>query len=145
MAIPSKKQYNFFMADNEEIKKQIDFLFKKILKIEKFLQNLNFRPYSVEDVKLDNGERDELFDDAVKVVASHNRASSSLLQRRLVIGFNRAARLIEQLEEDGVVGPGDGATPREVLIKIQPMSSKKENNPSFWQNRAKSCIIFRPF
>jgi S-DNA-T family DNA segregation ATPase FtsK/SpoIIIE len=60
--------------------------------------------------------RDPEFDDAVKIVVQHDKASSSLLQRRLQIGFNKAARLIEQLEAAGVVGPPDGSKPREVLI-----------------------------
>ncbi len=63
------------------------------------------------------GGHDELFDQAVRIVCSHDRASSSLLQRRLSVGFNRAARLLEQLEEAGVVGPADGSKPRDVLIR----------------------------
>lgn len=61
--------------------------------------------------------RDELFEQTVKIVSQHDRASASLIQRRLQIGFNRAARLLEQLEEAGVVGPAEGSKPREVLIK----------------------------
>ncbi len=61
--------------------------------------------------------RDELFEQAVRIVCAHDRASSSLLQRRLSVGFNRAARLLEQLEEAGVVGPADGSKPRDVLIR----------------------------
>ncbi len=61
--------------------------------------------------------RDELFDQAVRIVCAHDRASSSLLQRRLSIGFNRAARILEQLEDAGVVGPGEGSKPRDVLIR----------------------------
>ncbi|HVT00882.1 MAG TPA: DNA translocase FtsK [Patescibacteria group bacterium] len=60
---------------------------------------------------------DQLFEQAVRIVCAHDRASSSLLQRRLSIGFNRAARLLEQLEEAGVVGPADGSKPRDVLIR----------------------------
>ena len=60
--------------------------------------------------------RDEFFEQAVRLVCQYNRASSSMLQRRLQVGFNRAARMLEQLEEAGVVGPGDGSKPREVLI-----------------------------
>jgi S-DNA-T family DNA segregation ATPase FtsK/SpoIIIE len=60
--------------------------------------------------------RDPEFEDAVKIVVQHDKASSSLLQRRLQIGFNKAARLVEQLEAAGVVGPADGSKPREVLI-----------------------------
>jgi S-DNA-T family DNA segregation ATPase FtsK/SpoIIIE len=63
------------------------------------------------------GGEDDLFEQAVRIVCAHDRASSSLLQRRLSIGFNRAARLLEQLEEAGVVGPADGSKPRDVLIR----------------------------
>lgn len=61
--------------------------------------------------------RDDLFDQAVRVVCQHDRASASLLQRRLQVGFNRAARLLEQLEEAGVVGPADGSKPRDVVVR----------------------------
>ncbi len=64
-----------------------------------------------------DGRRDELFEQAVRIVCAHDRASSSLLQRRLSIGFNRAARILEQLEEAGVVGAGEGSKPRDVLIR----------------------------
>ncbi len=72
--------------------------------------------------------RDELFDDAVKLVAQYDRASSSMLQRRLQVGFNRAARLLEQLEESGAVGPGDGSIPREVFVKDVDDFLKKLND-----------------
>src|SRR3972149_11259914 len=61
--------------------------------------------------------KDELFDQAVVIISQYDRVSASLLQRTLSIGYARAARLIDQLETTGVVGPGDGATPRDVLIK----------------------------
>ena len=60
---------------------------------------------------------DELYDDAVRVVCEMGRASTSTLQRRLRIGYGRAARLIDMMEQDGIVGPADGAKPREVLKK----------------------------
>jgi S-DNA-T family DNA segregation ATPase FtsK/SpoIIIE len=59
---------------------------------------------------------DDLFRDAVKVVIDGRKASTSLLQRRLRVGYARAARLIESMEEQGIVGPADGARPREVLV-----------------------------
>ena len=62
------------------------------------------------------GGRDEFFEQSLRLVCQYNRASSSMLQRRLQVGFNRAARILEQLEEAGVVGPGDGSKPREVLV-----------------------------
>ncbi len=59
---------------------------------------------------------DELWHDAVKIVIESKKASTSLLQRRLRIGYGRAARIIETMEEKGIVGPADGSRPREVLI-----------------------------
>lgn len=60
---------------------------------------------------------DELLDDAKELVVKAGKASASYLQRRLRIGYARAARLLDLLEEQGIVGPGDGAKPREVLVK----------------------------
>jgi S-DNA-T family DNA segregation ATPase FtsK/SpoIIIE len=60
--------------------------------------------------------RDELFDKALKLVVIHQQGSISLLQRRLRIGYARAARLIDQMEQAGFVGPFDGSKAREVLI-----------------------------
>ncbi|MDA8123279.1 MAG: DNA translocase FtsK 4TM domain-containing protein [Deltaproteobacteria bacterium] len=60
--------------------------------------------------------RDPKFDDAVEVVVQAGRASVSLLQRRLQIGFNRAARIVEEMERQGIVGPSEGGKPREVYV-----------------------------
>ncbi len=59
---------------------------------------------------------DDMFHDAVNVVIENRKASTSLLQRRLRIGYGRAARLIEQMEEQGIIGQADGSRPREVLV-----------------------------
>ena len=59
---------------------------------------------------------DELYGDAKEVVAQAGKASASLLQRRLKVGYARAARLLDILEEKGIIGPGEGAKPREVFI-----------------------------
>ena len=58
---------------------------------------------------------DDLYQDAIRVVCDAGRASTSTLQRRLRIGYGRAARLIDLMEKDGIVGPPDGTKPREVL------------------------------
>ena len=63
-----------------------------------------------------NDEEDELFSEAVKVVAEAKKASASLLQRRLKVGYARAARLLDIMETKGIVGPGEGAKPREVYF-----------------------------
>jgi S-DNA-T family DNA segregation ATPase FtsK/SpoIIIE len=62
------------------------------------------------------GEKDEKYQEAVNLVAETRNASISMLQRRLRIGYNRAARIIETMEKEGLVGPSDGVKPREVYI-----------------------------
>ena len=70
-----------------------------------------------EKVTLLNEERDELLEEAIELLQQQERASTSLLQRRLRIGYPRAARLMNQLEEEGIVGPPEsGGRWREVLI-----------------------------
>ena len=64
-----------------------------------------------------NGEYDEKYDEAVAVVSETGQASISMVQRRLRVGYNRAARMIEMMEKEGVVGPSDGSRPREVLAR----------------------------
>jgi S-DNA-T family DNA segregation ATPase FtsK/SpoIIIE len=63
----------------------------------------------------DGDDNDALFDDAVRLVFEFGKASTSLLQRRLRIGYGRAAHLIDMMEHDGLVGPADGSKPREIL------------------------------
>ena len=63
-----------------------------------------------------DGSSDELFNDAVALVITHQQGSISLLQRRLKVGYSRAARLIDQMEQTGVVGPFTGSKAREVLV-----------------------------
>lgn len=62
-------------------------------------------------------EVDEKYDEAVQLVAETRQASISMIQRRLRVGYNRAARMIEKMEQDGIVGPQEGVKPREVLIQ----------------------------
>jgi DNA segregation ATPase FtsK/SpoIIIE, S-DNA-T family len=65
----------------------------------------------------DETEIDDRYDEAVTVVCESGQASISMLQRRLRVGYNRAARMIETMEQEGIVGPADGARPREVLVR----------------------------
>jgi DNA segregation ATPase FtsK/SpoIIIE, S-DNA-T family len=69
----------------------------------------------------DNSEEeyDQFYDQAVAVVKETRQASISMLQRRLRVGYNRAARMIEMMERDGIVGPSDGSRPREVLASME--------------------------
>ena len=91
-------------GEREDISKEIDA--ESLKSLDSFLEN--------ED-SFDNGG-DPLYDEAKKLVIESRKASASLLQRRLRIGYARAARLIDFLEERGVVGPGEGAKPRQVYI-----------------------------
>jgi S-DNA-T family DNA segregation ATPase FtsK/SpoIIIE len=65
---------------------------------------------------MDGDENDDMFIDAVSVVATAGKASTSLLQRKLRIGYGRASRLMDIMEERGIIGPADGAKPRQVLV-----------------------------
>lgn len=68
---------------------------------------------------VDLSERDALFEEAAQLMVNHQQGSTSLLQRKLKLGYNRAGRLIDQLEAAGIVGPFEGSKAREVLIKDQ--------------------------
>ncbi|QJX48414.1 DNA translocase FtsK [Hymenobacter taeanensis] len=65
---------------------------------------------------MDPAQRDSMFEEAARVIVTHQQGSTSLLQRRLKLGYNRAGRLIDQLEHAGIVGPFEGSKAREVLI-----------------------------
>jgi len=73
-----------------------------------------------------SGEDDPLYQDAVKLVVEFGKASTSLLQRRLRIGYGRAAHLIDLMEQDGIVGAADGPKPREVLKRPDWISEIEE-------------------
>lgn len=99
-----------------EHNKDYEFGSNEQLDFEKELQKQMEEISSVDDYN-NNLEMDELYPEAYKVVVTTGKASASFLQRRLRVGYARAARLLDLLEDRGVIGPGDGAKPREVLIK----------------------------
>jgi S-DNA-T family DNA segregation ATPase FtsK/SpoIIIE len=68
---------------------------------------------------LDDQGEDNLYRDAVRIVVSEGRASTSLLQRRLSIGYGRAAKLVDAMHRNGLVGPAEGSKPREVLVNLE--------------------------
>lgn len=77
----------------------------------------------------DGGDDDAMYKDAVRVVMDSGKASASLLQRRLRVGYARAARLIETMEDRGIVGPANGARPRDVLISsMEELGGASEDN-----------------
>jgi len=79
----------------------------------------------------DEFDLDELYPEAYKVIIEAGKASASFLQRRLRVGYARAARLLDLLEERGVIGPGDGAKPRDVLVKPINKGELEESEESF--------------
>ena len=83
--------------------------------VEGFLESPKDERASVDGSNPDPDENDPLFDDAVRLVFEFGKASTSLLQRRLRIGYGRAAHLIDLMERDGLVGAADGSRPRELL------------------------------
>ena len=76
----------------------------------------------------DLGDRDPLFEEAARLIVQNQLGSTSLIQRRMKLGYNRAGRLMDQLEAAGVVGPGLGSKPRDVLIKSE-MELEQYLNP----------------
>jgi len=115
-AKPTRIQGTFI--SEKDIKNLIDFIKKSSAKVEyteevtaKYKAKMPNRPGTAGDEDID-----ELFEEAARVICQYDRASASLLQRRLSIGYARAARILDQLEYAGAVGPSEGAKAREVLI-----------------------------
>ena len=63
-----------------------------------------------------NEERDSMFEEAARILVLHQQGSTSLLQRKLKLGYNRAGRLVDQLEAAGIIGPFEGSKARKVLV-----------------------------
>jgi S-DNA-T family DNA segregation ATPase FtsK/SpoIIIE len=66
--------------------------------------------------QFDTGEKDELYDEAARIIMESNQASVSILQRRMRLGYTRAARIIDAMEQEGLVGPFEGSKPRKILV-----------------------------
>ena len=80
------------------------------------LQEAIENPNSIEGIPSSSAKREPEFLDALKIIVAEQKASASYLQRRLRIGYNKAARIMEELEEAGAIGPQDGSKPRKVLV-----------------------------
>jgi S-DNA-T family DNA segregation ATPase FtsK/SpoIIIE len=100
-----------------EIKRVVEFVKKQGKPNYDLLQQRVKEVAEAEVAAIEDSERDELYNRAVELVQMNGQASTSFLQRRLRVGYNRAARMIEMMQEDGIVGPADGAKPREVLFR----------------------------
>ena len=115
-SIPQRIQGAFI--DEGEVEKLVDYCCKghKAAYDDKF--NLDKAPESTSSNRADVDNDDPLYNEVVKFVCISKKASASLLQRRFKIGYNRAANLIDKLEERGIVGPEQGSKPREVLVEL---------------------------
>ena len=107
----------------EEVKKIVDFTIsqQKAIYDEKMLNLNSSQETGKVDANTDVKEEyeDPLYDEVVEFVITSGKASASLLQRRFKLGYNRAARIVDLLEERGIIGPQNGSKPREVLVKLE--------------------------
>jgi S-DNA-T family DNA segregation ATPase FtsK/SpoIIIE len=108
-----RRIHGAFLSD-DEVHRVVDFL-KQQAKPVYDMDILKPREEENEEGAPANDFHDEFYDQAVAIVCDTRQASVSYIQRRLQIGYNRAARMVEQMERDGIVGPTNGAKPREVL------------------------------
>lgn len=107
-----------FVSD-KEVKKLVDFLKSKSPPVE-YTEEIVSTPYARRGsgmVSVGADGKDPVFSEAVRIICEYDKASASLLQRRLSIGYSRAARILDQLEASGIVGRAEGSKPRDVLIK----------------------------
>ncbi|HEY2902057.1 MAG TPA: DNA translocase FtsK 4TM domain-containing protein [Polyangia bacterium] len=108
-----RRIHGAFLSD-DEVHRVVEFL-KKQAKPVYDMDILKPREEDAEEGAPAEQLHDELYDQAVAIVCETRQASVSFIQRRLQIGYNRAARMVEQMERDGIVGPANGAKPREVV------------------------------
>ena len=118
-SIPQRVQGAYI--SEEEILRLVDFVCKqqKAVYDERFTTEMDNSGSNYVSDKDDVSGDDPLYNEALEFVVSTGKASASLLQRRFKIGYNRAARLIDELEDRGIVGPQQGSKPREVLYKVE--------------------------
>ena len=115
-AKPTRIQGAF--VSEKEVRKLVEFLKEKNPPVE-YTEEVIAKPLILKKAggSMGNNGKDALFEEAIRSVCQYDRASASLLQRRLSIGYSRAARILDQLEAAGVVGHAEGSKPRDVLVK----------------------------
>lgn len=113
-----------------EIKKVVEFLKAKKIPVQYTEEVTSQKLTFGKGLGTSSEGKDNLFEDAVRVVCQYDRASASLLQRRLSVGYARAARILDQLEQEGAIGPGEGSKPRDVLVRNADefLAQKTEEN-----------------
>ena len=129
MNSPIRIQGSFISDD--EIKRIIDHtISQQKAQYDDAMMNLEATPdksaSQIEDMKQKEEYDDPLYNEIVEFVISTQKASASLLQRRFKLGYNRAARIVDLLEERGIIGPPNGSKPREVLVQLDKSEEETE-------------------
>jgi DNA segregation ATPase FtsK/SpoIIIE, S-DNA-T family len=106
-------------VDTPEVEKVVEFIGNQRGYPQAFLLPEYIDEKELEGKDFDLADRDALFEDAARLIVQNQVGSTSLLQRRMKLGYNRAGRLMDQLENAGIVGPGQGSKARDVLIKTE--------------------------
>ena len=117
-SVPQRIQGAF--VSEEEISKLVNFVCNQHMASYDDKFNLDTSSSTHSDIDKDDVDNDDpLYNEVVEFVVSTGKASASLIQRRFKVGYNRAARLVDELEERGIVGPQQGSKPREVLVELE--------------------------
>lgn len=117
---------------DDDLKKRLSKIEKRLDDIEEFLDDI---PTFEKTTQYEVGDAvDELYDKTLWMVLQHDKVSASLIQRRMQIGYNRAARILEQLEENGIVSSASGSAPRDMLIKSEDIESLKQKIENKFQD-----------
>lgn len=115
---PSRIQGTY--VSEHEVAKVVDFLKEKNTPVE-YTEEVTSQSVTLGKGGGSGGSgsdgKDPKFEEAIRLICQHDKASASLLQRRLSVGYARAARILDQLEEAGIIGPAEGSKPRDVLVK----------------------------
>ena len=112
--LPTRIQGTY--VTNKEIKALIDFLKASGEEAVQYQEEVTEKYLGEDEDEKNSTERDPLFDEAANVVINAGKASTSYLQRRMSLGYNRAAKIMDQLEHAGVIGPAEGVKPRSILV-----------------------------
>ncbi|WP_024614737.1 DNA translocase FtsK [Clostridium sp. Ade.TY] len=123
---PLRVQGCFISED--EVERVVEFVKNEVDEVEykeEIIEHINNESDSTLN-NIKNEDSDELIDDAINIVVEYGQASTSFLQRRLRIGFNRASRIMDELEEKGIISKKDGSRPRQVLIKKEDLIATEE-------------------
>jgi S-DNA-T family DNA segregation ATPase FtsK/SpoIIIE len=115
-------------VDTPEVDRIVDFISEQRGYPQAFLLPEYIDEKDAEGRDFDVNDKDPLFEDAARLIVSSQSGSTSLLQRRMKLGYNRAGRLMDQLEAAGIVGPGQGSKPRDVIIKTEADLNQKLNS-----------------